>query len=90
LILEQLVDDGALARTGCLEEGDLALRFKGDDLRDGRACDRGFANEMGRAFLDNVAAGAQARRKKQTRVARLTAQGEYAHGYGSFAPPFRS
>jgi hypothetical protein len=32
IILEKFVDDGAFARTGGLEEGDLLLRLEGDDL----------------------------------------------------------
>lgn len=63
-VLEQLIDDGAFAWAGCLEEGDLAPRFEGHHLPDAGAGDGRFAHEERRAFLDDVAAGAEAGGRK--------------------------
>jgi hypothetical protein len=68
-ILEKFVDDGAFARTGSLEEGDLLLRLEGDDLAQIVTCDRGFTHDVRRALLQDLATGAEVGRKKLPGVA---------------------
>jgi hypothetical protein len=50
------------------------IRFEGDDLSDVRTGDGGFAYEVRRTFLDDVAVGAETRGKEQARIARLKFQ----------------
>src|SRR5689334_4740246 len=69
-VFEQLVDDGALARAGCLEESHLALRFEADDLAQILASDRRFPDEVRRAFFDDVALRAESWRQEGSCVAR--------------------
>lgn len=59
----------ALARTGRLEEGDLAFRLERDDLAQVVATDRGFTHEVGSAFLNNFTTGAETWNEEQARVA---------------------
>src|SRR4051812_16186446 len=49
LVGEQLVDDRALARAACLEEGHLAFGLEADDLAQVVARDRRLAHDMRRA-----------------------------------------
>lgn len=73
-VLEQVVDDRAFARAGGLEEGDLALRLKGDDLAQVIAGDCGFVHDVRGALLHDLATGAEALREKQPSVAGLESQ----------------
>src|ERR1700730_9669221 len=68
-ILEKFVDDGAFARTGGLEEGDLHLRLEDYDLAQIVTCDRSFTHDVRRALLHDLATGAEVGRKELSGVA---------------------